>query len=255
MWQSGLLHDVLAGTEGAGIRPVIRACMPVALDRLDDMSPRNSHPPSGSCSESRPNQDFAKGMASAAACAALQRLDLAIVLLQSNRRVVLSNPAAMRVAARGDCFRLAARKLHLIDARNQHLLETFLNIQGPKDLALSASLCVSGPGGGGRRYVLFVAWLELPSLHDCHIASLLIYEPQLIGQLSPELLASLYGLTRMESRLVAALFVEPVLQTAADQCGITTNTAKTHLKHVFVKCGVCSKAELLRLLALGPRSI
>jgi DNA-binding CsgD family transcriptional regulator len=46
-----------------------------------------------------------------------------------------------------------------------------------------------------------------------------------------------------------------VLQTAADRCGIGMNTAKTHLKHVFTKCGVCSKAELLRLLALGPRTL
>lgn len=39
MWQSGLAHDLLAGTESTGIRPVIRACMPVEPTRQGDWSP------------------------------------------------------------------------------------------------------------------------------------------------------------------------------------------------------------------------
>lgn len=63
------------------------------------------------------------------------------------------------------------------------------------------------------------------------------------------------GEDRRGSRLVGALFVKPDLRTAAGHGGISMNTAKTHLKHVFAKCGVRSKAELLRLLALRPQSV
>jgi hypothetical protein len=58
----------------------------------------------------------------------------------------------------------------------------------------------------------------------------------------------------MESRLAAALYSVPRLEAAATRCGISLNTAKTHLKQVFSKCAVGSKVELMRLLALGPRS-
>jgi hypothetical protein len=267
MWQSVSLEQILADMEGMEKRTVLRAAAPVdpgislrqttpLFERpaLDDQVPMNRR------YQSRRQSDFAftrgevSGRTAAAACTMLDRLDLAIVLLSSDRCVQLANPAALRVAARGDCFKIRAHQLQLIDQHNQSLLEAFLNDRPMRELPRGWPLCVSSRDDEARSYFLFAEWLDTPAPRDRATASLLIYEPHRVGQLSPELLAKLYGLTRMESRLVAALFVAPVLQTAADRCGIGMNTAKTHLKHVFTKCGVCSKAELLRLLALGPRT-
>ena len=122
--------------------------------------------------------------------------------------------------------------------------------------ALSSSsgpLCIASHDNGSSCYFLVAEWLECPPASE-GIASVQIHEPRLPGKLDPDQLGTLYGLTRMESSLVVALYCAPVLQMAADQCGIALNTAKTHLKRVFAKCGVHSKAELLRLLALGPRN-
>jgi hypothetical protein len=255
MWQSGLPNELLVGADGAGIRPVIRAGLPVEPTVLDDPAPMDRRNPARRLVDSGSSRGQLKEIASAAACAALDRLDLAIVLLQSDRKVLLSNPAARRAEARGDCFRIAARKLYLVDHHSQRLLDTFLSNHSSMDSRHGGPLCVSRRNDGAHCYFLIAEWLDMPSPSGSAVASLLIYEPHLAGQLSHELLAHLYGLTKMESRLVAALFVAPVLQTAADHCGIALNTAKTHLKHVFAKCGVCSKAELLRLLALGPRTL
>lgn len=239
--------------EGAGIRPVLRASPLLVLPagneaaRVDRRHQQRRLPDSASSSGHR------KELLSAAACAALNSLDTAIVLLHSDRHVLLANPAAQRIAARGNCYQIKSTKLRLIDALNQQVLETFLGHSKDVGQALGRPLSIVSRGTGAQDYFIFAGWLNVPSTRGA-VASLLIHEPRLAGQPCPELLGQLYGLTKMESKLVAALYVAPVLQIAADRCEITLNTAKTHLKHVFAKCGVCSKAELLRLLALGPRT-
>jgi DNA-binding CsgD family transcriptional regulator len=42
------------------------------------------------------------------------------------------------------------------------------------------------------------------------------------------------------------------VEEAADQLGVSVNTAKTHLKRVFAKTGVTRQAELVYLLLTGP---
>jgi DNA-binding CsgD family transcriptional regulator len=54
--------------------------------------------------------------------------------------------------------------------------------------------------------------------------------------------------------LTAELFEGYALEEAGHRLGIALSTARTHLKHVFAKCEVQSQAELLQLLALGPRT-
>ncbi len=172
--------------------------------------------------------------------------------MHEDRRVLLSNAAALRTQARGDCFHVRTQKLHLVDRACQHALEAFLAKGTTTPSSPNGPISVASRDQGSSCYFLFAEWLEFPSACD-GIASLQIHEPRLAGQMDPDLLGKLYGLTKMESSLVVALYSAPILQIAADHCGIALNTAKTHLKHVFTKCGVHSKAELLRLLALGPR--
>lgn len=268
MWQSSALESFLADMDGAEIRPALRAAPPLnpelslrqtkplfARTALDD----DTHVNRPSQSRRRSDIAFTSGLAStrtaAAAWAMLDRLELPIVLLLSDACVQHANPAALRIAARGDCFRIKARRLQLTSRHSQNALEIFLNDQMTKGVSQDGPLCVSSRDNGEYRYFLFADWLDAPAPRVRATASLLIYEPYRVGKLSPELLIQLYGLTKMESRLVAALFAAPLLQKAADRCGISMNTAKTHLKRVFYKCAVGSKSELLRLLALGPRTL
>lgn len=254
MWQSEALRGALDGIDVTGMRPVLRASPLLVLPAGNEAARVDRRHRQRRLPDSASSSGHLKELASAAACAALNSLDMAIVLLHSDRHVLLANPAAQRVAARGNCYQIKSTKLRLIDAHNQQVLETFLGNSKDVGQALGGPLSVVSRGNGAQDYFIFAEWLDLPSNRGA-IASLLIHEPRLAGQLCPELLGQLYGLTKMESKLVAALYVAPVLQIAADRCEITLNTAKTHLKHAFAKCGVCSKAELLRLLALGPRTL
>lgn len=251
MWQTEALQRSLDAIDGHGARPVLRPAplvpvAPIEMVRVERRRQLRGHRDSESPSD-RPRE-----LASGAACAALDCIDLAIILLHPDARVLHANAAARRAQARGDCFQISAHKLRLVDRHGQHLLDEFLSGRVKVASSSSGPICVTGRDNGSSCYFLFAEWLDYPSTCE-NIASLQIHEPRRAGQLEPALLGTLYGLTRMESSLVVALYSAPILQIAADQCGIALNTAKTHLKRVFTKCGVHSKAELLRLLALGPR--
>jgi DNA-binding CsgD family transcriptional regulator len=60
-------------------------------------------------------------------------------------------------------------------------------------------------------------------------------------------LGAAFGLTPAEARVLANLFAARTLIETAATLGITRPTAKTHLKHIFLKTGVTRQAELMRL--------
>lgn len=71
--------------------------------------------------------------------------------------------------------------------------------------------------------------------------------------LSRRCLHDLFGLTPAEAAVVRELASGPLdVGAVAARLGASTHTVRTHVKHVFAKCGVQSQAQLMRLLALGP---
>jgi len=253
MWQTDALQRSLDGIDGHGARPVLRSAPPSALTVPTDVNLVNRRHQRRRQSDSKSGRSRPRELATAAACAALDCIDIAIILLHPDRRVLLSNAAALRTQARGDCFRVRAERLKLTDRHSQHELETFLSNGVTAPSLPRGPICVAGRDNGSSCYFLFAEWLDFSCECD-GVAAVQIHEPRRAGQLDPDLLGRLYQLTRMESLLAATLYSTPILQIAADQCGISLNTAKTHLKHVFSKCAVHSKSELLRMLALGPRT-
>ena len=66
--------------------------------------------------------------------------------------------------------------------------------------------------------------------------------------LAPELLCLSYGLTRAEARVAVAATASRTIEQIAQDLSVGANTVKTHLKHVYEKTGVASRAEFVRLL-------
>jgi DNA-binding CsgD family transcriptional regulator len=265
MWRSNSLEGFLADMDTLECRRAYRAAPPMD----PNSEPRRAtltlvRPPSDDAAVTdrrdaprRPGPKAARsqtpGDLAAAAGALLDHLDLAVVLLDPEGYLRLANAATRRIVARGDCLRIRTKRVQLIERQAQEALEEFLRV-GMEDALSTEPKCLCRRSNGPVRYVIVAEWLVTSAAFLRPLASLLIYEPYRAGRVNTELLASLYGLTHMESQLAAALYSVPRLDAAAARCGIALNTAKTHLKRVFSKCAVSSKAELLRLLALGPRS-
>lgn len=92
---------------------------------------------------------------------------------------------------------------------------------------------------------------EVATLMENASCLIFIHDPAHPISLSAVKLRNAYGLTGAEARLCLHLFEGQTLQDTAERLGISRNTAKTHLKHVFAKCKVSSQPQLMRLLAHG----
>jgi DNA-binding CsgD family transcriptional regulator len=80
-------------------------------------------------------------------------------------------------------------------------------------------------------------------------AVLFIRDPEPAFALEPKALEKLHGFTAAEALLAASLARGLTLELAAVERGISYETARTQLKHVFLKTGCRRQAELVALLA------
>ena len=189
-----------------------------------------------------------------AAIALLDKLNRGVLLLDSAGVVLHGNRAAQSMLAGRGPFVLRRGRLEFTDRTANERLGRFLAQEADVDGGSSLVLQVAAPRPRGACRVL-VSALDPGEGTACGYC-VFIYEPEAGHRPLPaKVLAQLYGLTVAESRLVNALFVGVSLRAAAAQAGVTINTAKSTLKKVFAKCAVGSQAELLQLLALGPRTL
>jgi DNA-binding CsgD family transcriptional regulator len=57
-----------------------------------------------------------------------------------------------------------------------------------------------------------------------------------------------FGLTPTEAKISLSLASGEDLRRTAEQLDISTNTARTHLKHIFIKTETSRQSELVKLL-------
>ena len=189
-----------------------------------------------------------------AAVAVLDKLSRGVLLLDAAGVVLAGNRAAQSMLAGRGTFALRRGRLEFTDRTANERFGRFLANESDADGGRSLVLQIAAPRPRGA-YRVLVSALETGEGVACGYC-VFIYEPEAGHRPLPaKVLAQLYGLTPAESRLVNALFIGMSLRAAAVQAGITHNTAKSTLKKVFAKCAVGSQAELLQLLALGPRTL
>jgi DNA-binding CsgD family transcriptional regulator len=189
----------------------------------------------------------------------VDKLRRGILLIDTDRRVRYANPAARRIVEHTpDVLRVHGGRLELGTAVARDRLERYLvegrnhAAAGPKALALRIDRA-----DGSASYRTLISRLEHD---DCAgesrtLVSVIVYEPQVVRRIPNVVLNELYGLTRAEAVLVGELYAGRALNDAARAIGISPNTARTHLKRIFDKTQVRSQAELLQLLALGPKIV
>ena len=79
-------------------------------------------------------------------------------------------------------------------------------------------------------------------------AALFITDPEEGATLDSRALHQLFGLTPAEIRLCIALVKGMSVEEYALEAGISSNTARTHVKRIYAKTGVRRQSELVRLL-------
>lgn len=188
--------------------------------------------------------------------AALDLIDRGIVVTDSAARIRVANHFARRIAARVDALSFLDGRVSFLAAHLEGEFERFrkavrswLPARAPSPSWTFSALRASGEPdyritmhameNGAGDTCIFI------SVHDTHAAQ----------RIDTRTLQQLYRLTPTQADIAAALFEGLAVEQVTDRLGISENTVRSHLKGVFRKCGVKSQAELLRLLALGPRGL
>lgn len=192
-----------------------------------------------------------------AAFAILEKLHRGVLVVDRRSVVVFMNGAAEIMLARKNGLLLRGRCLRFEASTANAALERFLaDGCGTPDCG-SLVLRVDGVRLRSPYRVLVTPLATAQSKGDgACLYGVFVYEPN--GGQKPlpiAVLRHLYGLTAAEARLANALFAGKTLVQAAEIFGVSINTAKYTLKSVFNKCDVGSRAELLLLLSLGPRTL
>jgi DNA-binding CsgD family transcriptional regulator len=194
----------------------------------------------------------------------LDRCSRAILAIAEDRRLLYQNALAHALTKRGDWVGIRDGRLWFVDRSVlsrvvAHITPRPYPESGrhtqPDALVLRTDVRVEGESKP-TAYRLLVTPLDTgKDSHRFPIWLVFVSETGSERSIDIRVLAQLYGLTRAESQLVVCLFGGRTLEEAARMLDISINTAKTHLRQVFQKCGVQSQANLLQLLALGPRAL
>jgi DNA-binding CsgD family transcriptional regulator len=190
------------------------------------------------------------------ALAALDLIDRGIVVTDSAARIRIANDFARRIAARVDALSFLDGRVSFLAAHLEMEFESFrravcnwLPARAPSPRWTFSALRASGePDYRISMHALKDASVDdaciFISVHDTHAQ-----------RVDTKTLQQLYGLTPTQADIAAALFEGLAVEQVIDHLRISENTVRSHLKGIFKKCDVRSQAELLRLLALGPRGI
>jgi DNA-binding CsgD family transcriptional regulator len=178
------------------------------------------------------------------------------VLVDEACRLVHVDGATEAALGRHPRLVLTRQGLRLKDQVADARLKRALHACARMNFGAGESLTITvGPAGGEAvtievapyRAAMAGGLLDAPGSRK-PVAWLIIRDPRAGRAARVETLRGRFGLTRAEAELAIEMLAGDGRQAAADRCGISINTARTHLIRIFDKTGVKRQAELIRLI-------
>lgn len=188
--------------------------------------------------------------------AVVHRLRRAVLLLDDGRRVMFANGAGRRMLAEGDAIRESDGRLEICSPARMQRLQEHLDGQLADAPDPGRLLLKLERASGLPAYRMQLRKLEPGDCQGsvaCHLMT--VFDPHAARAVEHEVLLGLYGLTPAEAEVAAQLFSGLNVNGTAAALGSSPRTVRAHLRSIFRKCEVESQAQLLQLLALGPRNI
>jgi DNA-binding CsgD family transcriptional regulator len=187
---------------------------------------------------------------------ALDDLQVGVILVSPEGRLLLSNPAAEQVLSSGSGLRIvsgclcaetpaATSRLHRLIFESAHT-GTGKGTHPGGTMAL--------PSGNGPPLAVMVSPVPVSggALASMPMAMLLLTDPRKSARVDKEALERLYGLTPAQAQLLQALVDGRRLTDYADEAGLSINTVKSHMKQIFEKTGENRQADLVRQVLANP---
>lgn len=185
--------------------------------------------------------------------ALLDHVAQAVLVADKNATIVYANRAAKAVLNARDGVTSQRGKIGAATQQETARLQALIGAAATGTGAQGGHLAISRPSGRQPFSLLVTKGgpeLDAPVSLEAR-AVVFVTDPEARRNDIEASLRRLYGLTSAEARLVRALANGArSLGYAADQLGITLNTAKTHLKHAFDKTNTHRQTELVKLAIL-----
>jgi DNA-binding CsgD family transcriptional regulator len=178
-----------------------------------------------------------------------------LLLIDASRRILFANRTARRMLVERDGLQDMQGVLVLRDPKLHARFEARLQEAQASSAGEARSRFVFRLDREGARPAasLLVSRLEPAGVPAIAAFVVAVFDPRSNRRIETALLGELYGLTSAEADVAELLYAGRRFSEVAAELGVSPNTVKTHLSHVFRKCEVSTQAELLQLLALGPR--
>jgi DNA-binding CsgD family transcriptional regulator len=183
----------------------------------------------------------------------LSKLRIGVVLASGDSKVLFANEAAEAILKKADGLRTdrggqLGTTMPDTTARLRQVIQSTALTPGAK--APGGSIAVQRPSGGGA-YSVLVAPVSR-SVSDLPQASAIILISQNDFATSPEILSEALGITRAEAKVLGQLLTGCTIPDCGARMDISPHTARTHLRNIFDKLGVSSKAQLMKRVADHP---
>ena len=183
---------------------------------------------------------------------ALNRLHVGTIVLDETGRLFRANSTARAILNRSDGVRLSDGQLHGCYAADSRELRRLLaESQGRPGAIFATSL--SRPSGARK---LGVIVRSIPQIEESEgkarpAWAVFFRDPDIRASLECDVVRQVFGFTPAETLLSTELVNGRSLDEAAEVIGIRRNTARSHLRSIFVKADVTRQSELLRVLLNG----
>ena len=189
----------------------------------------------------------------------MDRLPIGLVLLDRELRPVVTNRSADRILALDDGISLGPDGPRAANPRDDAVMREILSefVAGTRSATDRESVMAISRPSGKRAFPLLIGMLAdaaAGEVAEDAVISLIFGDPETGQGITPAALGSAYDLTPAESELVGMLAEGYCLAEAAEKRGVSVNTARTQLKHVFAKTDTNRQAKLIRLVLTGSAS-
>jgi DNA-binding NarL/FixJ family response regulator len=188
----------------------------------------------------------------------LDQLPLGVALTDGELRISYVNAHAVHVLGLHPGLSTAHGQLQASDAEDQEAVQALVRRADLRRSAggePTAEIVTLRVPGGDQRIILVALPLPAGTPEAAASVALLLFDSPGYRPLSGPVLREIYGLTRSEVNLVQALASGLSLEEGAHRLGIAVNTARTHLKHIFIKTGAKRQSELIHQVETGPAAL
>ena len=189
--------------------------------------------------------------------AATRALDLVapgMVLLDHEGKHLFANRQAQLLVCEQNGLRLDDSLMALSKRDSRALKKTLDAALAASQAGEDTTRCLRLPRPGERRDLLLLA-CSLPHPDAMMVSApsvvVMLADPEHRGQLSQQMLASLFGLTPGEARIAVALAEGWRTDEIAERLSIATTTVAFHLRNLFQKTDTHRQADLIALLLAG----